>query len=131
LSLYLAALDPLNTPLRVALVAHKVDSGLLAGFAVASVVAREADLESIAVAPEARRQGIGRLLLTAMVSALQGQGVNQVYLEVRAANHAATSLYRAVGFVEAKRRAAYYTDPTEDAVLMQLRADEGHFDAAI
>jgi ribosomal-protein-alanine N-acetyltransferase len=41
-------------------------------------------------------------------------------LEVRVGNQAALGLYAALGFVEQGRRARYYRDPVEDAVMMRM-----------
>jgi len=41
-------------------------------------------------------------------------------LEVRSASMAAMSLYRSLGFVEQGRRSGYYTNPNDDAVMMEL-----------
>jgi [ribosomal protein S18]-alanine N-acetyltransferase len=43
-----------------------------------------------------------------------------ILLEVRASNAPALALYRGLGFSELDRRARYYTDTGEDAVVMQL-----------
>jgi ribosomal-protein-alanine N-acetyltransferase len=120
-SAYRAALDPLNTPRRIALVAEEPETGALAGFAVASLPAPEAELETIAVAREGQRRGVGGRLLRAMVEELRTEQVTEVILEVRASNRAALGFYRAQGFVETGRRPRYYADPQEDAVLLGLR----------
>jgi ribosomal protein S18 acetylase RimI-like enzyme len=41
-------------------------------------------------------------------------------LEVRAASAGAQALYRLLGFIEQRRRARYYYDPVDDAVVMAL-----------
>ena len=114
-SAYWAALDPLNTPRRIALVAEEPETDAVAGFAVASLLAPQAELESIAVAAEWQRRGVGGRLLKAMVEKLLTEQVTEVILEVRASNRAAQ------GFKETERRPRYYADPQEDAVLMGLR----------
>jgi ribosomal-protein-alanine acetyltransferase len=91
------------------------------GFAVASVVAPEAELETIAVAPQFQRRGLGALLLRALAAELRKEYVREVLLEVRASNRTALGFYRAQGFEETGRRVRYYADPEEDAVLMRLK----------
>jgi ribosomal-protein-alanine N-acetyltransferase len=113
---YLSALDPAATPRRIALAAER--GGRLAGFAIVSLIPPQAELESIAVAPEARRQGVGRGLLRALQSELKQQKVMELLLEVRASNHAALALYAGLGFTQVAVRSRYYADPVEDAVLM-------------
>ncbi len=115
---YAAALDAAAIPRRIALVAEV--NGSVAGFAVAGIVAGEGEIESIAVAPGAQRQGIGIALLTILLEGLAAQGANAVILELRQANRAAAGLYAQASFHEAGRRPAYYRDPVEDAILLRL-----------
>jgi ribosomal-protein-alanine N-acetyltransferase len=56
---------------------------------------------------------------------LSAAGVSEVILEVRASNAAAVGFYRALGFAENGRRARYYADPEEDALLMRLGLERG------
>lgn len=95
-------------------------SGRIVGFAVAGLVAPEAELETIAVSAKAQRQGVGALLLRALAEELRTERVTGLILEVRASNRAALGFYRAQGFIETGRRPRYYADPEEDAVLMGL-----------
>jgi ribosomal-protein-alanine acetyltransferase len=95
-------------------------SGIVVGFAVASLVPPEAELETIAVAAEGQRHGVGGRLLGALVGELRAERVTELILEVRASNHAAMGFYRAQGFKETARRLRYYADPEEDAVSMRL-----------
>ena len=123
-SAYLTAIDPDAAPRRIALVSANLHSGAVRAFAVASVLSPEAELESIAVAPESQRQGIGRQILTALMDELKAAGVDELLLEVRSSNIPAIALYRAQGFVQRGLRPGYYIDPVEDAVLMSLRLAE-------
>jgi len=115
------ALDPEAQPRRVALVAEAM--GEVAGFAVASLLPPEAELETIAVDPTAQRQGLARRLFTELAAELGAAQIREVILEVRASNQPALGLYRGLGFAEAGRRVRYYHDPVEDAVLMRLRLE--------
>ena len=117
-SVYEAVLDP-NSPLRLALVAEDVATGRLVAFAVAVVLAPEAELESIAVVSSRQRHGLGRRLMAALMEELKRAEVNELMLEVRESNLAAIEFYRKLGFAETGRRARYYADPVEDAVLMK------------
>jgi len=119
-SAYVAAMNPLQIPRRIALVAVERESDALAGFLVAGMVAAEAALETIAVAAEAQRRGVGGRLLRALLEELRAEQVTELILEVRASNRAALGFYRAQGFKETGRRPRYYADPEEDAVLMGL-----------
>jgi ribosomal-protein-alanine N-acetyltransferase len=82
------------------------------------VVAGEAHIHNLAVAPEARRQGLGRRLLGMALESATARGARVIHLEVRAGNVAARALYLSMGFRELGRRAAYYSAPLEDAVLL-------------
>jgi ribosomal-protein-alanine N-acetyltransferase len=113
-----AVLDPDAAPRRIALAAES--EGRLTAIAVASLLAPEAELESICVAPDSQRRGLGGLLLTALVAELREQGVGRLLLEVRASNLPALALYRSLGFRQTGRRPRYYADPEEDALLLEL-----------
>ena len=117
---YIKALDPASTPERIALVAVSPGPDAVAGFAVASLLPPQAELESIAVAAASQRRGMGRRLFGALMIELKQAGATELLLEVRASNLAALGFYRALGFIETGRRPRYYADPVEDAVLMQL-----------
>ena len=121
---YLAAQDPKASLARIALVAETLEGeDPLAGFALASLIPPQAELESIVVATIFQRRGIARRLFEALAGELASAGITEVLLEVRASNEAALSLYRALGFEEAGQRAGYYADPVEDAVLMKRRTE--------
>ena len=120
-SAYLAALEPETTPRRVALVAEDSVAGVVAGFAVASLLPPEAELEMIAVAPTAQRRGLARQIFFSLAEELRTAEVFGIMLEVRASNRPALELYRQLGFEETGRRPRYYHDPVEDAILMRLR----------
>jgi ribosomal-protein-alanine N-acetyltransferase len=74
------------------------------------VVDEEAELETIAVAAEGQRRGMGRCLMEALAEELKAAGVRRIFLEARASNEAAEGLYRALGFIETGRRRGYYGD---------------------
>lgn len=114
---YLAALAAEAAPPRIALVA---DSDGVIGFTVASLLPPEAELELIAVAPQAQRQGVAGKLFVSLAKELYTAQVFGIMLEVRASNHPAIGLYRRLGFAETGRRKRYYRDPMEDAVQMRL-----------
>jgi ribosomal-protein-alanine N-acetyltransferase len=94
--------------------------GLL-GFAVGVVhPAGDAELESIAVAEGARRCGIGEALCLAVANWCVAQGATELLLEVRASSAGAIALYAKAGFAAVGRRARYYSQPEDDAVVMRL-----------
>jgi ribosomal-protein-alanine N-acetyltransferase len=116
---FVDALNPQARPPRIALAAEDPD-GEVVGFSVAVLVEPQAELEVIAVAAEAQRRGIARLLFSELSAQLKKMQITEVLLEGRASNTAALALYRSLGFVESGRRLRYYAEPQEDAVLMHL-----------
>jgi [ribosomal protein S18]-alanine N-acetyltransferase len=98
--------------------------GLL-GFAVGKVMVsgavRLAELESVAVSASARRVGVGRALCEGVICWCRELGAKEMELEVRAGSGGAVALYRGLGFAVVGQRDNYYHDPTEDALLMQLK----------
>jgi ribosomal-protein-alanine N-acetyltransferase len=95
-----------------------------AGFLLGRAVAGEAELLTIAVAPEARRLGLGRKLVGRFLYQARLRGAESAFLEVAEDNAAARGLYRASGFTEAGRRRGYYRTPAGKAVdaMVLLRA---------
>jgi [ribosomal protein S18]-alanine N-acetyltransferase len=92
--------------------------GQLVGYSVVMQVLDEAELANIAVDASARRRGVGRRLLCALLDRATAEGVAAMYLEVRESNTAARTLYADHGFREVSRRRAYYRDPDEDALVL-------------
>ncbi len=97
--------------------AIKTEEKLL-GYGGIYQAADEANITNIGVQPEARRQGIGKALLSALLKVAEKRGCRVVFLEVRESNVAARTLYEKMGFVLAGIRKNYYTDPKENAVTM-------------
>ncbi|MEZ4236509.1 MAG: ribosomal protein S18-alanine N-acetyltransferase [Myxococcota bacterium] len=91
------------------------------GHLLASSVAEEGEILTLAVAPEARRQGVARQLVVACTDGWRRDGVRDGWLEVRHDNAPAIALYRATGWAEAGRRARYYRDGA-DALVMRWQA---------
>lgn len=96
----------------------------IAGYAVCWAVFDQGELGNIAVAPAWRHQGIARRLLERVITAMRERGVRELYLEVRMTNRIAQHLYRSYGFREVGIRKAYYSNPTEDALVMRLGLEE-------
>lgn len=75
-----------------------------------------AEIESLAVDPEYRRQGIATILLIKLLGAVKKRGATFIILEVRPSNKAAIALYKSFGFQIVEREKDYYLD--EDAWIM-------------
>ena len=96
------------------------------GFALVWKAADEVHLLDLAVAPDERRAGAGRLLLDAVIRAAIADQARVILLEVRASNAPARALYRSAGFLEHGVRRAYYSDNGEDAIEMRLTMTTDH-----
>ena len=93
------------------------------GFVMVRVLAEEAEILTLGVAPEARRQGVGRTLVRAAASAAAASGAEALFLEVAADNSAAVALYEGEGFARAGLRRGYYARPgaqPQDALVLRL-----------
>jgi [ribosomal protein S18]-alanine N-acetyltransferase len=88
------------------------------GFAGLWLMVDEAHVTTFGVHPDWRRQGIGRQLLIGLIDLAIGIAARRMTLEVRVSNEAAQELYRSFGFEVTGRRARYYTDDHEDALVM-------------
>lgn len=86
---------------------------------LAPAASGQGDIQTIAVAPERRGSGLGRALMLALVDEARRREAWQVFLEVRADNPVARSLYNSLGFAEIGVRPRYYRGGI-DAVLMRL-----------
>jgi ribosomal-protein-alanine N-acetyltransferase len=106
---------------RVATSELKSGSPNLAGYIVARLGADELHINNVAVRETYRRRGIGRALLDKILAAGMRSASQRAYLELRAGNAAALSLYQKCGFRVTARRARYYTDPVEDALVMMIQ----------
>jgi ribosomal-protein-alanine N-acetyltransferase len=119
-SAYETALNPAAVPHRVALVAAAAPSSKPMGFIVANVIPPQAELESVAVAANSQRRGLGGQLFNALTAALRPLGALELTLEVRSSNVSAITFYKSLGFHFRGLRPRYYVDPIENAVMMAL-----------
>lgn len=101
-------------------------AGTAIGFVLAQLAAGEAEILTIAVAPEGRRHGMGWRLMGAVIRHLRAEGADALFLEVDETNAAAIALYRKLDFREVARRDHYYGDrnAAKSAALV-MRLDLG------
>ena len=90
------------------------------GFILARAAGGEAEILTLAVAPQARRQGLGRSLVGMAAQHAGELGADSLFLEVAADNSAAQALYRGVGFAAVGRRKAYYGGQDADVLKVML-----------
>ena len=97
----------------------------LAGYSIASFAAGEAHLLNICIHPDWQRRGYGSLLLEYMINHVARLDSEAIFLEVRASNPRAATLYKNRGFKVIGRRPAYYKagEGREDAIVMRLALD--------
>lgn len=94
------------------------DDTSVVGYGSIMVVDDVADLQRIAVLPEARRLGFGSELLDLLLAKAAGLGATRILLEVAASNDQAIGLYESFNFHVIARRLLYYADNT-DALVME------------
>ena len=92
----------------------------IVGYLCFWVVFEEIRLMNLAVIESMRRKGIARALVMQALEMGLAQAARCAVLEVRASSHAAQALYHHLGFRDVSTRPTYYTNPIEDAVLMEL-----------
>lgn len=92
----------------------------IAAMIVSWLIVDEMHIATIATHPDFRRQGIGAQLLTQALLDGREAGARLAFLEVRAGNEVAQAMYRRFGFQVTGKRARYYRDNGEDAILMTL-----------
>lgn len=101
------------------------DDGSLVGYIGMKAVLDEADITNVAVDPDRRRQGIGKMLLRELLARAGKLGIRRIFLEVRVSNTAARALYEQAGFRTVDVRKNYYEKPKEDAYIMVWESGEG------
>ena len=97
--------------------------GKVVGYINTTYILDEMELNRICTLPDYRRQGIGAALLQAAFAIAKEKYIQSFFLEVRASNLPAQTLYRSAGFTQVGLRKRFYQNPTEDGLIM--RADIG------
>ncbi|HEV7645498.1 MAG TPA: ribosomal protein S18-alanine N-acetyltransferase [Pyrinomonadaceae bacterium] len=94
------------------------------GFSASRLITSENSIEllNIGVSPPHQKKLIGEGLLLQLFSAIKGRA-DRVFLEVRAGNERAIAFYKKYGFYPTGVRKNYYSDPLENAILMEKRLD--------
>lgn len=97
--------------------------GELAGFAIMKFRDEEAHLKLLAVVPEARRTGIGAMMLRWLEKSCDTAGMRQVRLEVRSGNAGARQFYSAMGYRYVGQVSGYYDGREPATVMIQTLRD--------
>ena len=95
--------------------------GAVAAFCACWQLVDELHINSVAVTPGRRRQGLGSELMRGVLARAREEGAVKATLEVRRSNDAARILYERLGFEVEAIRPDYYTNPREDALILWLR----------
>jgi ribosomal-protein-alanine N-acetyltransferase len=107
-----------DTELRHYVVAES--GGEVIGSAGLLTIAETAQIVTVGVLPQARRRGVGRTLVRALVAEARRRDADEVLLEVRIDNDSARKLYESEGFDALGIRRGYYDRGRVDAVTMRL-----------
>ncbi|MFC6086967.1 ribosomal protein S18-alanine N-acetyltransferase [Sphaerisporangium aureirubrum] len=91
----------------------------IVGYAGLAAAGDQADVQTIAVAADRQRAGIGSAMLRELLAEAERRGATAIFLEVRADNPAAQGMYERFGFERIGVRRDYYDDGT-DAIIMAL-----------
>ena len=92
--------------------------GKIVGYIGSHNVLGEVYITNVAVFPEFRRNGVGKMLVEYILDRMKTEKAEFVTLEVRKSNLNAASLYEKCGFQKVGERKNFYEKPTEDAILM-------------
>jgi ribosomal-protein-alanine N-acetyltransferase len=95
-------------------------NGEIIGFIIFSPISPEAHILSISVIKKIQSKGVGSLLLRSMLDQCKAMNYKKIFLEVRTSNLQAINFYQKFGFIKDAIRDNYYTDNSEDALLMSL-----------
>ncbi len=93
------------------------------GLALVSTSGDDAEILTIAVAPDAQRGGVGRALMRAAEAQALSRGARAIFLDVAADNIAARALYDGLGYKAVGQRKAYYSagrDAPVDSLTLRL-----------
>ena len=94
------------------------DQDRAVAFCIAWVIFDELHINTLAVTPARRRQGLATFLLREVLAEAAREGARRATLEVRESNAAALQLYAGLGFTVTAKRPGYYANPPEDALIL-------------
>ena len=93
--------------------------GRLAAYMAFSLIEDEMEILNIAVHPDFRRQGLGKMLMNASFQICREHDIKKSFLDVKESNAPALALYRKYGYNTVGIRKKYYPDTREDALLLR------------
>jgi ribosomal-protein-alanine acetyltransferase len=101
-----------------------VEDGQIVGTIGVQFLGGDGEISNVAVLPQYRRRGIAHELLEHVLRNTEGFGNGDYTLEVRKGNTAARALYESFGFVTEGVRNGFYTQPSDDALIMWRRKNK-------
>lgn len=107
-----------TSPNTYAVAVTDISSGKLAAYGGVEYVLDQANIVNVATHPDYRRRGCASVIMQDLEAFLRGNGVCEVYLEVRRSNIGARALYEREGYTVLGVRKNYYRFPQEDALVM-------------
>ena len=110
--------DELDNPTARFLVAS--DDGNVLGYIGANNICGEWYIDNIAVREDARRRGVGSMLMSSLIEKARNENALFLTLEVRPSNTPAIRLYEKFGFTVRGERKGFYSEPKEDAFIMTV-----------
>jgi ribosomal-protein-alanine N-acetyltransferase len=108
----------LETSLVARLYVLRTPDRPVAAFCSCWILYEELHINTLAVDPACRRQGLGTLLMKHLLALAADEGATRALLEVRRSNVPAIRLYETLGFEVTEVRRGYYTPPDEDALVL-------------
>ena len=107
----------LTDPKRICLGIIELETKIILGLCSAWLVIDELHITFIAVHPNHRRKGLGKLLLSDLFNRSKSLQTNQIHLEVKDNNEPAKAFYKSMGFKTVGNRSNFYQDGS-DALLL-------------
>ena len=95
------------------------DKDKLIGYIGLHYIIDEFEINTVYLDPTYRGQGLGRYLMNALFETATKERIRRIMLEVRSQNKIAIHLYQSIGFIEIARRQNYYSNPVDDAIIME------------
>lgn len=101
-----------------------LDGEIAVGYVGYLGVIDEYEITNVATHPDHRRLGIGSTLIGALVKKAKQNGVLRITLDVRESNAPAIALYEKFGFAPCGKRKSFYSNPREDALVMEWKPNQ-------
>ena len=95
-----------------------INKSRVVGYGGVYLILDEGQISNIAVLPAFRGEGLGRAILNAICEECRAEGCARITLELRKSNSVARALYESCGFISVGERPNFYSNPSENAILM-------------